>query len=1139
MARPSRRPFPADFFSPLPRQLKGKEKAVEPPSIECAQCRLAMTTSSCIARHSPWCPGAPFASYPLAATLTFLFPVRNRLFMMNQVIPRRSQPLPRPSQRCTRRHSSSAARALSSQTRLLDRSQTVRLPRELEDPTDNLRSLLLGQTPFDPEHAWQLYMESVQIDPVNPVLTPGEQFQFIKRIFDAFELWGGTPPDLPLLHTWGTRLEPLLRDLKSRLEVGSPEITPVECLTAQVHAWLGDVARASQLAREIRENWLGHADRCALLCVYRNILVLLHHQQGGAHTLDLLVRESKFLSTYSHARTIPLPQATSFRKAIHNLLADIPDGASLLLSRSVADQHDRSRMGKLLLEAYCAKELLHKAHAVVLEMRRQQLPVDFHIQTKLTRLLARHDLFVLAHEIFSSIDASTDPRLYYSTGLYLYARRGDVDRAEQFFHKHDDNNWSTSATRCLLMHAYAVAGKAETVVELFHKFFPTTPGGDFLAERPGVVHYSTVILAHAELANLDGIDLWLKKMLDAGCRPDGHVYSIILQSFARHGDVDAVAATLDQMRAAEIKPDRVHYTSVVSLLARRKDAVAAEAFYTQALREGITPDRIMLTSLMNAHAEAGSWEGVVRIFDYLRHSSSFRHDLPIEVYNTLLKAYVLIGTPFRAVLAIFRNISRVGVRPDGYTYALVIQSACDAGKMNVAEELFAEMEEKAKSWGPLYHLDAYVLTIIMAGHVRQRSKARARACYEDMKRRGVKPSSITYKQVIQAYANDRTEESLKVAESFLRQIMDTDADGPGWIDSESRSSALGNIYSPLMLVYARKEKPEDVVRLFNGMLEAGGEPSFHSLTTILDVHRRTYNIDVVHQLWPQIWALALRLSSANELFKEDDPTSTPVIRRRSNLLCMPLSIYIDALSAAGEHHMVLDAWTRAKAEGFIFDVHNWNHLAVALVRAGELGRAFEVLERVLIPHSLQSPVIRDPCPGSPLVFDMVAPDMDVPASDAPMHRKARRAKAVKIATKTVGSVLAMSEDSTDFAHPLHILHQVIPGLSMWRPHAVTLQILSRVLGHLQRGRLVQPIRGPDSPPATPQCGTDSQSQAEIASATLQRIYRNYPEAVRAVLLYERGQARREAVRRSPKQWIKVKQQVVDTLADGDTIGLHE
>ena len=1051
---------------------------------------------------------------------------------MNQVIPRRSQPLSQSPQSYTRRHSSSAARILSSQTHLLDRPQSVRDPYEPVEPAVALRSLLTARTPFDPERAWDLYTTSLV---ANSGLTLAEQLHFIRRIFDAFQVWDDTPPDLPLLHTWGTRLQPILRDLKSNLVVNSPEFISLSCFTAHVLAWLGDATQASQLAREIRDMPLTHNERRTLLCVYRNILVLLRYQQGVAYAVNLLVRDWKFLRPFCGTRLVSLPQAASFRRVVLDLLADVPDGPSLLLSRTKVDEHDRSSMGKLLLDAYCAKDLLRHAHATVLEMRKHQLHIDFHRQAKLVRLLAKRKLFVLAHDTFTSIDSSTNPRQYYLIGLGLCARRGEIDRAEQFFSKHSENNWSIPTARCMLMHAYAVAGEAEKVAELFHEFFPETPEGKFLADRPGIVHFSTVIFAHAEVANIDGINHWLRKMLEAGFRPDGHVYSIILESFARHGDVDSVAATLDQMRAAHIKPDLVHYTSIVNFLARRKDAVAAEAFYSRAMREGITPDRIMITSLMNAHVEAGSWEGVVRIFDYLRQSPNFRHNLSIEVYNTLIKAYVLLGTPYRVVLSIFRKLIRVGVRPDGYTYALVIQSACDAGRMIVAEELFAEMEMKAQSWKYLYHLDAYVLTIIMAGHVRQQSTARAKACYEDMLRRGIKPSSIAYKQVLQAYANERTEGSLEIAESFLKRIMDADADDPSWTGSESRPSALGNIHSPLMVVYARKGRAEEVARLFNGMLDAGGEASLESLTIVLDVHRRADNVDAVRRLWPRIWSLALSLSDTKQLFEGDGTTSTPVIKRRSNLLCMPLSIYIDALSVAGEHHAVLDVWTKAKARGFSLDAHNWNHLAVALVRAGELDRAFEVLERVLIPYSRKSPVVRDPFPESPVVFDVMAPDDDMPASDAPMHRSARRARAVKIATKAVGPALAVPESSTDFAHPLHILHQVIPSLSVWRPHAVTLQVLSKVLGHLQRGCPVQPIRAANAP----QFYTDSQTQVDVASATLRRIYHNYPEAVRAVLLYERKQARRGAVERSPREWIKVKQEVGDKLADGNTMELDE
>ncbi|KIL00518.1 hypothetical protein PAXRUDRAFT_821607 [Paxillus rubicundulus Ve08.2h10] len=1111
MGGPPRRPFLRDFFTPVPQHWKAKEKASDLQTVECIQCAVSpanpMVSLCCVARHSLWCPK------------------RNRLFMMNEVIPRRSRMSRQAgTQRCTRHSSSSAPHVSSPQTRSLNAPlsspETHDLETEPASHLDHLRSLLRNSITFDPEQAWHAYTVSFKDNHDKSALTSTERLAFVRQLLGTLKLVDDTlPADSGLLHTWGTRLNSILRDLESSFSGDSPEFILRLCLSAQVHALLGDLVQGTQVAHQIQENPLDDSEKGALLDVYRNLLVLTRRHRGSTHVLDLIIREWNFLGPHcgnrsASKRSAMSKQSISFREAAHKILAEISNGAGLLHTRWKMDKDDRLHMGEVLLQAYCAEELHHSAHAVLLEMRTQRLPVEDLLQLKLVRAFAKADLFAIANETFLSLTRWTTPRKYNSTGLYLYARQGDVARAEQFYKMLNTNDWSTPVDQCMLMHAYAIAGRAETVVELFHEFFPRKANLP-RSTSPGLLHYTTVIFAYAERSDFDGLNFWLEAMLDAGHSPDAHVYNIILQSFASRGEVGSVAAILEQMRAANIMPTRVHYTSVITLLARRKDPVAAESIYKRALHEGIAPDRRMITSLMNAHVEAGSWAGVVRVFDYLKGSGDPRLTLSIEVYNTLLKAYVLIGAPFRVVSTIFRKLQRVGVRPDAHTYALVIQSACDAGLMNIAEDVFVEMEDKAKEWEPFYRLDAFVLTIIMAGHLRLGHKAHAKTCYNDMQRRGIQPSSITFKQILQAYGNEGTEESLKIAESFLKSIMETDPSHRSWMASQSRALALENLHSPLMLVYSRQQKPEDVERLFEAMLEAGGEPSIQSLTILLDVYRRTGNVEAAHRVWPQISQLALRLSRVDEL------SATDSLQRQSNLLCVPLSIYIDALSAAGEHYAISDIWTKAKSQGFSFDSHNWNHLAVALVRAGELDRAFEVLEKVLIPFQRQSQAIsgtRDQSPGSPLTFDPIPPDAEEPASEAPMHRKERRALAVKIATKKSGSLLDMEEQSTDFAHPLHILHRVIPSWSMWRPHAATLQVLSRVLRHLQGGRVVQAVTADEAPPTEPQYYDDQQSRAKIASDTLRRIYHKYPEAVRAVVLHERQQSRLDAITRLDDGW---------------------
>ncbi|KAF9238758.1 hypothetical protein BU15DRAFT_88216 [Melanogaster broomeanus] len=747
------------------------------------------------------------------------------------------------------------------------------------------------------------------------------------------------------------------------------------------------------------------------------------------------------------------------------------------------DNHARQHMGEVLAEAYRAEDYLVNAHAVVIEMRTQRLPLGSWPQLELVRYLAKADLFALANEIFAPLHSTRHVRKYYMIGLYLSARQGHVVNAEEFYKLLMDNDWFMPVIQCWVMHAYAVAGRVETVVELFHQFFPKDSANGAVDARPTILHYTTIIFAYAERSDYDGLNHWLQAMLDAGHSPDGHVYNIILKSFSSRGEVDSVSAILDQMRSARIMPTHVHYTSVITLLAQRKDPIAAEAIYKRAVHEGVIPDRRMITTLMNAHVESGSWAGVVRVFDYLKESNNIRL-LTIEVYNTLLKAYVHIGSPFQVVAALFRKLQRAGLRPDGHTYALVIQSACDAGLMNVAEDLFAEMEAKAQEWEPFHRLDAFVLTIIMAGHLRLGHKAYAKA-----------------------------------SEAFLKSIMDTDQNHRGWMTTGSRPAVLENLHSPLMLAHTNQSSPRDVERIFEAMIEAGGEPSIQSLTILSDVYRRTGNLKAINRVWPQIWQLAVRLSRVDGLFGGDDTDATDSPPRHSSLLCVPLSIYIDALSAAGQADAIPHIWNRARSNGFGFDSHNWNHLAIALVRAAELERAFEVLERVVLPYQRQSELsgARNSSPESPYTFDSKPPDLDDPASDSPMGRKKRRVLAVKITTSKSGSRLDMEESSTDFAHPLHILHNVMPSWSTWRPHTVTLKVLSQVLKHLQGGRLVQPVTASNEP-QLPGTAEDSETRAKIASDILQRIYDNYPDTLRVITLYDRQQSRQDAINRLDDGW---------------------
>ncbi|EIN10514.1 hypothetical protein PUNSTDRAFT_51136 [Punctularia strigosozonata HHB-11173 SS5] len=809
-------------------------------------------------------------------------------------------------------------------------------------------------------------------------------------------------------------------------------------------------------------------------------------------------------------------QALSFLELVYDVIEVMGSPVTLLQqARSHWDKQTRDRACELLIQVFCQREMGEHALGVLDEMQDQGLDAPVRLKLRVVRALVKSGKFELANPLFSGMAAEGQRfRFYHSTGLSLFAHQGNASDAIRFYdHIHRFFGGVSNADKALLLHAHAVNGDTENVTRLFADLFQNSKSS---AGSPTIYHYTAVILAHVQRGDFEGLNAWLERMSRAGIQPDVYVYTVILKSFANRKDVDSLAAVLDQMHEAGLPPNAVSYTTVVKTLADRKDPITAEAIYKRAISEGIVPDWRMIAALMNAHVEAGSWRGVIRAFDYLKQSPTSRISLNIDIYNTLLKAYVFIGAPYRVVSAIFHKLNEAGLRPDRYTFALLIQSACDANLMDIASSIFVEMDRLSEQWHSDLHINAYVMTIIMAGYLRRGDKLRAKAVYDDMRTRGIQPTSVTFGTILKAYGGEGTEESMKIAESFLSSLM-AEGNDQSWMHIErSRAEALEDVYAPLMGSYRRRDSPADVERLFQRLLDAGGEPTLGTLTMLMDAYRRTRNLESVQQVWPQIFQMALRYSRVDALFPKNG-SAGEVPRRQSNVLCVPLSIYIDALSMAGQHNEVAGVWHKLQVHGFSFDSHNWNHLVVALVRAGEPELAFEVVERVILPYQDQARQLaeqRNDKPDSPLFYDDAVDReetvLDLP-SESPLRRSKRRREMVKRSTRKTRNLLDLSENEEqnfDYAHPLHILQQVSIQWNQWRPHGVTIGVLSNVLEHLESGSIVQPIRPPgEDPPPVTDSEQEPWSRAAIAREQLSRIYSDYPRTVMAIDEYLRAETR--------------------------------
>ncbi|KAH9850795.1 hypothetical protein C2E23DRAFT_734376 [Lenzites betulinus] len=981
------------------------------------------------------------------------------------------------------------------------------------------KDVAAGSVSIPPEDAWRVYTNLSRHRAPGPATTA---LGFLANVALSVTRCRQEDLSVELLQQWGTRLQEALHHIDPGIQDMPRNRLRIRwnALLAAARAMRGELTEAADdvatLFRLSDSDTYEDSIRAHVLEAYTIILSALQCYNGPHATADLLMAHpwlDEYLFPVRSQRGPLVAPATNFCNVVMSLLSHLDDPARYLEQTLTLQPKERcSAMGAILIRV--ASQYRRHPYTLLKTLQRRSVSIPDWSLLMVAKDLARAGIYDDANKILASISSKSRTSRqdgsryeYRRVALFVAARQGDTVAADTHFKALQQLRTLKNDDRTNYLHAYAVAGKPDRVVQLFEDMF-TGPA----ASPPNIVHYTSVLFVFAQVGDLDGVNLWLGKLLRAGIRPDRHVYSIILQSFASRGDVESILTLLDQMRRSKVTLNCVLYTTLISTLADRQDPLAAERIYKRAIKEGVVPDRQMVTSVMNAHVEAGSWHGVVRAFDYLNTSGRPGAAMSIEVLNTLLKAYVLIGAPFRVVANVFRQLGLANVRPDVRTFALLIQSACDSGFMEIAEDLYREMERLATEEGQTsLRTNIYVMTILMRGYLLTGRRVKAKEVLDRMTALGLKPTGVTLGAILKAYTEQSIEQGTVVAEEFLHSLMSKDDDRP-WLQLErGRRLSLETVYRPLLRAHNLKQRVAEVERLHMEMTEAGEAPTLGALTALLDVHRRTGNTEGVRTIWPQIHRLGLEYARLNTLLAEEEDTA-PTLQGHGVAMCIPLSIYIDALSAAGDHAAVARVWTELKAQQLQFDSHNWNHLVVALVRAGEPHRAFDIVENVILKYQAQIRRLyereRDVHPESPLTLDLPPPeegDLEPARPEAPLQSAQRRAVAVARFTKRMRNAEhADAQGVDDFAHPLHMLHQLSPVWNTWRPHGATLTLLGRVLAHLQAGKLVQPLN-PDVDRHYADAALDEDEirrRTEAAGGVLGGIYDAFPRTVRLIREYE-------------------------------------
>jgi len=207
--------------------------------------------------------------------------------------------------------------------------------------------------------------------------------------------------------------------------------------------------------------------------------------------------------------------------------------------------------------------------------------------------------------------------------------------------------------------------------------------------KPDIITYNTLMHICAKTGRWEKA-IWVQRhMRSTNISPDVHTYNTIINAFKAAGQWRRSTAMIGYMRSVSVRGDTVSYNSVMSACSKAGQVDTTLDFFRRMGEEGLAKDAMSYSTVISALGQAQMWGKAESIF---RQTYDKRN---LVLYNSMMAAYAK-GYQWRKATELFNTIQRESLRPDLFSYSIIINAQCLANRWDAAMKLYQKMKSIGK-----------------------------------------------------------------------------------------------------------------------------------------------------------------------------------------------------------------------------------------------------------------------------------------------------------------------------------------------------------------------------------------------------------------------------------------------------------